>query len=300
MFPDDGESVESLLRNAEVALTQSKQGGWNGYQFHSHSFDVECRERLSLENQLRRALEREELLLHYQPKIDLRANRIVGAEALMRWQHPELGLVLPERFIPIAEETDLIESLGEWALRHACRQNKTWQTAGLGPLRIAVNVSGRQFHPERFPEMIRGALQTSGLGAEYLLLELTESVLMENPEDTMGMLERIKGLGLKIAIDDFGIGYSSMTYLKRFPLDEVKIDRSFVEGIPRDSENAEIVNAIIGLAHSLGMTAAAEGVETEEQLAFLKDRGCDECQGGLFSMPVPASEWMALSRKDRD
>jgi len=294
LFPSDGENVETLAANAGIATSHAKQSGGNRYQFYSKSLNAESLERLNLENQLRKALDRQELLLHYQPKVDVRTGRIIGAEALMRWQHPELGLVPPLRFIPIAEETDLIASLGEWALRTACQQNKAWQVAGFSPIRVSVNVSSKQFQMRRLLGTVQGALQASGLEAKHLILEVTESLLIENRQATSDMLREFKEMGLKISVDDFGTGYSSLSNLKSLPLDELKIDRSFVDGVPRDADDAAIVSATIAMAHSLGLTVVAEGVETEEQLAFLEDRGCDEYQGYLFSRPVAPNKWTPL------
>lgn len=294
LFPGDGKDAEILADNARVALSHVKQRGGNDYQFYSKSLNAESFERLSLESQLRTALDRDELLLHYQPKVDFGTGRVVGAEALMRWQHPELGLVPPERFIAIAEETGLITSLGDWALRSACQQNKAWQSAGFGKIPVSVNVSSRQFYPSELLETIRGALQESGMEGRDLVLEVTESLLIENPESLQEMLREIKEMGVKISIDDFGTGYSSLSYLKRLPLDELKIDRSFVNGIPTDADDVAIVTAIIGMAKSLGLTVVAEGVETEEQLAFLAEHGCDQYQGFLFSRPIDPSHWTEL------
>jgi diguanylate cyclase (GGDEF)-like protein len=298
LFPGDGKDAETLAGNAGVALSHAKQRGGNDYQFYSKSLNAESWERLSLENQLRKALDRGELRLYYQPKVDFKTGQIIGSEALMRWQHPELGLVPPQKFIPIAEETGLITSLGDWALRTACQQNKAWQSAGFRAIQVSVNVSSKQFRPGELQETIRDALQASGMEARQLVLEVTESLLIENPESSLEMLREIKAMGLKISVDDFGTGYSSLSYLKRLPLDELKIDRSFVNGIPTDADDVAIVTAIIAMAHSLGLSVVAEGVETEEHLAFLAERGCDEYQGFLFSRPLPASQWTALFRKD--
>ncbi len=234
----------------------------------------------------------------HQPKNVVRSGRIIGAEALMRWEHPELGLVPPGRFIPIAEESGLIGLIGELALELACRQNMAWQTAGFPPIRVSVNVSGRQFRSEFFFETIAGALAASGLEPKYLVLELTESTIMENPRASADMLSGLQSLGVQISVDDFGTGYSSLASLKSFALDELTIDQSFVKGIPQHANDAAIVTAIIGMAHSLGLKVVAEGVETEEQLAFLRERGCDEYQGYLCSRPVPPEEWAALFRRD--
>ena len=298
IYPNDGENIEDLLSNAHIAMAHAKRGGQNDFYFYSESLNAELQERVSMENQLRGALDRGELLLHYQPKVDLRTGRIIGAEALMRWQHPELGLVPPVKFIPIAEDVDLIESFGEWALITACRQVRAWQDAGLSPIRVSVNVSSKQFRRGNLPETVRNALRESGVEGKYLILELTESVIMDRPQETAEMLRAIKEMGVKISIDDFGTGYSSLSTLKRFPIDELKIDRSFVMGLPDAVDSAAIVTAIIGMAHTLALTVVAEGVEKKEQLEFLKERGCEEYQGYFWSKPVPATEWPALFERD--
>jgi diguanylate cyclase (GGDEF)-like protein len=292
-FPDDGDHAEDLLANAGIALSHAERAGGSGIQFYNPSLNVRSAEKLDLESQLRRALDRDEIALHYQPKVDIGTGRIVGAEALMRWQHPEMGNVPPDRFIPIAEESGLIASLGEWALRTACRQARVWQDAGL-PLRVSVNLSAMQFHAGGIDEVVRSALRDSGLEGSRLMLELTESMIMENVQETSETLRSFKDIGLALSVDDFGTGYSSLSYLKRFPLDELKIDRSFVQGVPADGDDAAIVTAIVGMTHSLGLKVVAEGVETPEQLAFLRDRGCDEYQGYLCSKPVAAEEWGGL------
>jgi len=294
LFPRDGEDSEGLLSNAGIAVVHAKQGGGNDYQFYSRSLKVESLERLSLENDLRRALDREELTVHYQPKVDVATGAIIGAEALLRWEHPELGFVPPGRFVPIAEESGLIEAVGEWVLTAACRQSRAWQATGLRPVPVSVNVSSRQFRTRRLTAAIRRALEESQLDGERLVLEVTESMLIENPGQTVEMLRDIKKMGVKISVDDFGTGYSSLSYLKKLPLDEIKIDQSFVQGIPADADDAAIVDAIVAMARSLGLLVVAEGVETPEQLAFLRERGCDEYQGYLRSRPVPAHRWAEL------
>ncbi len=294
VFPDDGADIDTLLKHADVAMYHAKQRGRNTYEFYSGEMNARALERLSLENQLRRALERDELLLVYQPKVDVRGGRIVGAEALLRWIHPELGTVSPQEFIPLAEEAGLIVALGEWVLHMACQQNKAWQTAGLGDTRIAVNVSSRQFGEARLMQTIQKALQRSGLAPEYLTLELTENMLMDNARENLEALHQIKDMGIKLSIDDFGTGYSSLSYLKQFPLDELKVDRSFVSPIQTEADDAPIVTAIIAMAHSLGLSVVAEGVETEAQLAFLRARNCDVYQGYLCSKPIPGDAFAAL------
>ena len=293
LFPDDGDSGERLMEQTGIATQHALRSGGNSYQFYNASLNAQSLERLGLETRLRRALERDELSLVYQPKVDVQSGRIVGAEALMRWQHPELGNVSPERFIPIAEETGLIGALGRWALVTACRQNDAWRRAGHPPIKVAVNVSSRQFRAGNVLEMIR-SLVSSGLDSSQLVLELTESAIMENPNETSATLRAIKELGVTISVDDFGTGYSSLSYLKRLPLDELKIDRSFVQGIPGDEDDVAIVTAVIMMAHSLGLRVVAEGVETPEQLALLRERGCDVYQGYLCSRPAAPEAWPAL------
>jgi diguanylate cyclase (GGDEF)-like protein len=294
VHPNDGDDGDTLAANAGAAMSHAKQRGGNRFEYYDESLNAQSMERLSLENDLRRALARGEISLHYQPKVAIGSGRIVGAEALMRWTHPKLGPVPPDRFIPIAEEAGLVNALGEWALHEAARQSRVWSDAGFPAIPISVNVSSRQFVPGKLLQTIREALGDGGLGGEALAIELTESVIMENPHDTAEMLEAIKHLGLSVSIDDFGTGYSSLSYLKRFPIDELKIDRSFVQGIPGNADDAAIVTAIVAMAHSLGQRVVAEGVETPEQLEFLSRLGCDEYQGYLCSKPVPPEEWAEL------
>jgi EAL domain-containing protein (putative c-di-GMP-specific phosphodiesterase class I) len=259
---------------------------------NSHSF-----ERLALEASLKRALERGELLLYYQPKLELVSGRIAGAEALIRWQHPDMGLVSPLRFIPIAEETGLIAPIGAWVLEEACRQMKAWQTAGLGVSRIGVNLSGRQFVQGALLEEVLAALNSSGLEPRHLELELTESTVMQNPENAAGVLAELAALGVSIAIDDFGTGYSSLAYLKRFPVSTLKIDRSFVMDLPDDPDDAAITRAVIALARSLKLTVVAEGVETPRQLEFLAAHACDLVQGFIVARPMPAEAFERFVRE---
>jgi len=291
LFPTDGEDIESLLAHAGIALVHAKQGGGNDYHFYTRALKIESLERLSLENDLRKAVGRDELMVHYQPLVDLASGRIAGAEALLRWQHPELGLIPPGRFIPLAEESGLIESLGEWTLAEVCRQSREWQAAGLRPLPVSVNVSSRQFRTRHLPETIRAVLRDGGLPGSRIVLEVTESLLIEDPQRMVDMLREIKELGVRISVDDFGTGYSSLSYLKKLPLDELKIDRSFVSGVPGSSDDAAIVDAIIAMAHSLGLVVVAEGVETDDQRRFLAERRCDLYQGFLVSRPVPPRDW---------
>jgi diguanylate cyclase (GGDEF)-like protein len=294
VFPDDSEDTDTLLKNADIAMSHAKQHGRNTYEFYSSQMNARALERLSLENQLRRALGRDEMLLVYQPKVDIMTGQVLGSEALLRWNHPELGLVSPLDFIPLAEETGLIVTIGEWVMHTACTQNKAWQSAGLGTPRINVNVSIRQFRDPRLMQTIHDVLESSGLEAQYLTLELTENMIMENAKENLEALHQIKGMGVKLSIDDFGTGYSSLSYLKQFPLDELKIDRSFVSSIQSETDDSPIVTAIIAMAHSLGLNVVAEGVETEQQLSFLRNRGCDEYQGYLYSKPVAGDKFAAL------
>ena len=294
VYPDDG---RTLLRNAEIALYRAKGKGRNNYQFYSAQIDNFSRERLALESGLRRVLERDELRLHYQPKVDLAAGHICGMEALLRWQHPQMGLVAPDQFIPIAEESGLIRPIGAWVLKTACMQNRAWQRQGMRRFPVAVNLSPLQFADETLLDDIKSALAESGLEASDLELEITESMLMDDPEQAIDMLRRLKGLGIHVAIDDFGTGYSSLAYLKRFPIDSVKVDRSFVEDIPQDVDSMAIAQAVIAMAHSLRLKVVAEGVENEAQLSFLRSEGCDEIQGHYFSEARAATEIPGIMRK---
>jgi diguanylate cyclase (GGDEF)-like protein len=295
--PTDGQDAETLLNHAEMAMYQAKQRGRKTYEFFSGEMNAHALERLTLENQLRRAVERNEFVLYYQPKVSIDSGRIIGAEALVRWKHPELGIVSPAKFIPIAEETGLIVEIGQWVLRSACAQVQAWAKLGLPPLSVSVNVSGAQFKQRKVWHAVRGALAHSALPPEQLVLELTESVLMENATDNIEMLNELKEMGLKLAVDDFGTGYSSLTYLKRFPLDQLKVDRSFVSGLPEERDSLAIVGAIIALARELNLKVVAEGVETKEQLHFLRSRACDEYQGYLCSRPAPPEAFAILIRR---
>jgi len=297
--PTDGQDAETLLNHAEMAMYQAKQRGRKTYEFFSGEMNAHALERLTLENQLRRAVERNEFVLYYQPKVSIDSGRITGAEALVRWKHPELGIVSPAKFIPIAEETGLIVEIGQWVLRSACAQVQAWAKLGLPPMSVAVNVSGAQFKQRKVWHAVRGALAHSALPPEQLVLELTESVLMENATDNIEMLNELKEMGLKLAVDDFGTGYSSLTYLKRFPLDQLKVDRSFVSGLPEERDSLAIVGAIIALARELNLKVVAEGVETKEQLHFLRSRACDEYQGYLCSRPAPPEAFAILVRRQQ-
>ena len=296
LFPADGTDQNTLLKHAGIAMRFAMQGGGDAFHFYSDELNDRSLHLLGLQSDLRKAIDREEFKLFYQPKVDANTGQLIGAEALLRWQHPERGFIGPVEFISLAEETGLIVPIGAWVLAEACGQIKTWLAAGLEVPKISVNVSGRQFHERDFLPSVQRILAQVAIDPSYLKIELTESVLMGNPAETTQLLHQIKNLRVSLSIDDFGTGYSSLSYLKRFPIDELKIDRSFLVDINTegDNESAAIVVAIIALAHSLGLSVVAEGVETVEQLAFLRMRHCDEIQGYLFSKPVPAEEFTAL------
>jgi len=298
-YPCDGTPADSLIEHADIAMYRAKKLGRNNFQFYTPAMNEESLERVRIESGLRSALERNEFVLHYQPQVDLQTGRIVGMEALIRWQHPELGMVPPSRFVGVAEDTGLIVQIGAWVMRTACAQNKAWQDAGLGKLRVAVNLSARQFSAADLLPGIEAALRDTGLDASCLELELTESLFMSDITPAVELLHRMKALGVKLSIDDFGTGYSSFSYLSRFPIDVLKIDRSFVSDITHDANDAAIVDSIIALAHNLRLSVIAEGVETAEQLDYLRQQGCDEMQGYYFSRPLPAHEFEQLLRQRR-
>lgn len=288
VYPADGHTAEQLLENTDVAMHLAKQQGRSSYQFYSAELNAKRQRKLTLETELRDALVQRELVLHYQPQIDLQHGRIVGVEALVRWQHPVRGLISPNEFIPIAEASGLIVPIGEWVLRTACIQQRLWQSVGLPPLVIAVNLSARQIKQPNLVNLVANILQETGLDPTLLELEVTESMVMENLQQTTHVLEQLRRMGVAIALDDFGTGYSSLNYLKSFPINTLKIDRSFVRDVAVDANNAAIAQAIITLAHNLHLQVLAEGVEQDEQLRFLKRQGCDRLQGFLFSRPLPA------------
>ena len=294
VFPEDGEDGDTLLKNADAAMYVAKESGRNNYQYFTAAMNARVSQRLLLENNLRQALARQELALHYQPQYDLHSGTLVGCEALLRWRQPEQGLIPPDRFIPVAEETGLILPIGQWVLREACRQAQAWQDAGLPPLVVAVNISAVQFRQANLAALVQEALAASGLSPCWLELELTESMLMEDGERHTQTLAQLKAMGIRLALDDFGTGYSSLAYLKRFSLDKLKIDRSFIRDLPQDADDAAITTAIIGMARDLGLETLAEGVETEQQWSFLAERGCAQMQGFLRARPMPADEITAL------
>ncbi len=290
IFPQDGADPEELLKNADVALYHAKDSGRNNFQFYSPSLNDAAFQRLSLESSLRKALERDEFVVHYQPQVHAREGRMMGVEALIRWNHPDLGMVYPGQFVPLAEESGLIQALDEWVLREACAQNRAWQDANLPPMHVAVNLSGSQFHRKDLLERVDAALAAVQLEPRFVELEITESVLMENAAETMEVLNELKARGFRIAVDDFGTGYSSLSYLKRFRADVLKIDRSFVRDIATNLDDSAIVAAIVTLAETLKMQAIAEGVENPLQREFLHGQGCDLMQGYLFGKPSPPAE----------
>jgi diguanylate cyclase len=297
IFPDDGVDDASLLRNAGVAMQHVKASGRNGVEFYSEKINTVSVERLLLETQLRGAIERDELVLHYQPKVDLRTGNIVGAEALLRWQHPEMGLVPPGRFIPIAEECGLIVEIGEWVIQRACAQLAQWRREHRLAVRVAVNVARHSVVSGTLLKTTQDALQRHRVPARQLVLELTESMLMDRVDTTAAKLHALRALGVELSIDDFGTGYSSMSYLKQFPVQELKIDRSFVKGTPTDRTDTAIVRALVVLGHSLGMRVVAEGVETEDQRAAMQSLHCDCYQGFLCSPALPAEQFIAKVRE---
>jgi len=297
LYPSDSKDAETLIKKADTALHRAKAQGRNNYQFNTQTMNAKALERLMLESSLRRALERGELIVYYQPQIDVRTGKVIGMEALARFQSPQLGEISPTKFIPLAEEIGLIVPLDEGILRAACAQNKAWQNAGFPPLRMAVNMSTRHFRDKGFVDTVMRILEETGLHPNDLELELTESIVMENTETTISMLRQLKQAGIHLSIDDFGTGYSSLSYLKRFPLDALKIDQSFVRDISTDPDAAAITTAIIAMAHGLKLKVIAEGVETREQLIFLRRHYCDGMQGYLFGKPMPADVFTQLFQK---
>jgi diguanylate cyclase (GGDEF)-like protein len=301
LYPQDGPDVDTLLKNADVAMYRAKEAGRNNFQFFTAEMNQLVNERLQLENSLRRALERNEFRLHYQQKVNLKSGAVVGSEALLRWMHPEWGLVRPARFIPLAEETGLIVQIGEWVLEEACRQNRAWQLEGLDPGVVAVNLSARQFRQEGLVRAVSRVLTESGLDPSALEMEMTESMVMHNAEAAIAILQGLKSLGIALSVDDFGTGYSSLAYLKDLPLSTLKIDRSFVRDIKGSGDPGEgvLAQAIISLGHSLDLKVIAEGVETDAQLRFLGKHGCDEVQGFYYGEPVEPEAFARILAKNR-
>ena len=298
MYPADGTDIDNLMMNADTAMYQAKQAGRGGYQFYTASMNARALDRLMMEAQLRRALDRGEFVLHYQPRVDVATGCIVGAEALIRWQHPEQGLVPPGDFIPLAEESGLVMPIGEWALAETCRQIAEWEAAGLAAVPVAVNLASTHLRERGLPDLIASMLKTFGIKPGLLEIEVTESILLADPELSVQIAQRIGEMDVRLSIDDFGTGYSSLSYLKRLPIHALKIDRSFVRDLASDPDDAAIITAIIAMAHSLKLKVIAEGVETEAQLAFLKARQCDEYQGFLMRKAVPAAEFaLMMSRR---
>jgi len=300
VFPEDGGSAEALTKNADSAMYHAKSLGRNNFQFFTRAMTEVVAERVRMEHSLRRAIERQEFVLHYQPKIDLQDGHIIGAEALVRWNHPDMGLISPARFISVAEQSGLIRPIGSWVLREACRQNRAWQQAGMPSIRMAVNLSPLQLHQEGFLDDVIGVLREMDLDHRYLEFEVTESVALHGEEKAVSWLETLKEMGVRLSIDDFGTGYSSLSYLKRLPIDTIKIDKSFIRDITTDPDDAAIITAIIRMAHSLRLNVIAEGVETADQLDFLRLKHCNQVQGHFFSEPVPADAFEDLLMAQAD
>lgn len=294
LFPENGADRDTLLRHADIAMSHAKRQGRNCHRVFSKDLDAKNKHLLTLEAELHKALEREEFVLHYQPNVDVRTGLVVGAETLVRWQHPTRGMVPPGEFITLAEDTGLIGAIGDWVLSEACRQNAAWHAAGLRGLQLAVNVSGHQFRAREFVRQVQVALEKAGVDPHCLTLELTEGVMIEDAKENIEVLHALKDIGVKLSVDDFGTGYSSLSYLEQFPLDELKVDRAFISKIESTTGEAPIVSAIIAMARSLRFTVVAEGVETEQQLAFLRKHKCEQYQGYLFSKPLPADEFAEL------
>lgn len=296
IYPNDGDTRDELMKNAAVALHHVKEGGHNRYQFFSNEMNTRARHRLEVESGIRRALKNRELVVFYQPKIDLNNRRLAGMEALVRWRDPVLGLIPPGEFIPVAEESGLIEQIGQWVLEETCAQNYRWQAEGLPPVCASVNVSARQFRNRNFVASVEEVLSRTGLEPRWLELEITESILMGDIDSIVARMEALRRLGVSLSIDDFGTGYSSLSYLCRFPITTLKIDRAFIADVQTNPHTAEIARAIIGLSRGLNLEVVAEGAEVEEQVAFLKEHGCDLVQGYFYSRPLPAEEFAIILR----
>ena len=299
LYPDNGESVEELLKNADAAMYHAKEGGRNSFSFYSREMNVSISAEFAMKNKLAKAVEQGELVLHYQPQATSTGLKLVGFEALLRWEHPELGRVGPDRFIPMAEETGLIVPIGEWVLLTACRFAAGLRNDGAEFSRVAVNLSARQLYQANLAKMIERILHTSGLPPEYLELEITESMMMGNTEKVLRILSELKEMNIQLAVDDYGTGYSSLGYLRRFPIHRLKIDRSFIDYVPVSQHDATITRAIVSLAHNLNLHVIAEGVETQAQLAFLAEAGCEEIQGYLLSKPLDEKAMRGYVQENR-
>lgn len=297
IYPDDGATPDELIKNAAFALNHAKQGGRNRCQFFSNNMNARARHRLEVESGIRRALSNREFLVYYQPKIDINNRRVAGMEALVRWRDPTRGLIPPGEFIPIAEESGLIEQIGQWVLEETCMQNCRWQAEGLPPVRASVNVSARQFRNRNFVSSVEEVLARTGLDPRWLELEITESMLMGDVEAIVARMEDLRRVGVSLSIDDFGTGYSSLSYLSRFPITTLKIDRAFITDVQTNPHTAEIARAIIGLSRGLNLEVVAEGAEVKEQVDFLREHGCDLVQGFFYSKPLPADEFAAMLRE---
>ncbi|MGD8572924.1 MAG: EAL domain-containing protein, partial [Gammaproteobacteria bacterium] len=289
-YPTCGTNPEALIKNADTALYSAKAQGRSNYQFYEAQMNIAVSERMMMINDLRHAVQRQEFILYYQPKLSAAHHTVIGMEALLRWNHPQSGIIMPAQFIPLLEETGLIIPIGKWVLHTACEKNQAWIQAGLPPVPISVNISARQFNQRHLVSTVADVLEETGLAPHYLELEITESALLENANSACDTLQELHNLGVQLAIDDFGIGYSSLHYLKQFPINTLKMDRTFIKGIVADADAAAIVDAIIGLGHSLRLKVVAEGVETENQLSYLQSYGCDEVQGFYFSCPIPSDD----------
>lgn len=300
LYPTDGKDINTLLKNADVAMYHAKNEGKNNYQFYERPMNAAALKKLTFENHLRKSLENDEFILHYQPKMDISTGKILSTEALLRWQSATMGMISPADFIPLAEETGLIIPIGEWVMQKACLQNTILQKAGFDPLHISVNVSIKQLKQKNFTKTVTEAIEKSGINPQHLELEITESIFLEDIHAIITTLKELKETGLKLSMDDFGVGYSSFRYLKNIPLDVIKIDRSFVKDVTNQSKDAAIVTAIIAMAHTLNIKVIAEGVETEEQLAFLYSKKCDEMQGFLLSKPLPIDELTRFLKRERE
>lgn len=297
-YPDDGEDMETLFKNADMAMYRAKDQGRNNVQLYDSVMNEYAIARLQLEKDLRKAIERGQLQVYYQPQIDIQTERMIGMEALVRWLHPERGMVSPGEFVPLAEETNLIVPIGEWVMRTACEQTKRWHDAGYPEIRVSINLSAHQFRQPNLAYQVSQVLEETGIDPQYVDLEITESITMTNVDKAISTMLELASLGLQISIDDFGTGYSSLSYLKKFPIHTLKIDQSFVRDIPKNQDDAAIATAVIAMAHSLNLNVIAEGVETEEQLAFLRERNCNEYQGYLCSRPLPPAEFEALLARE--